>query len=56
MIRDLGAMDDSGFGIYKYYFKLLRTFGAFPYRVEGNAQKVIKLRRNTIGKLLEIIV
>ncbi|XP_035707337.1 uncharacterized protein LOC110848329 isoform X2 [Folsomia candida] len=33
-------MDDSGFGIYKYYFKLLRTFGAFPYRVEGNAQKV----------------
>lgn len=33
-------MDDSGFGIYSFYFKLVRTFGSFPYRVEGTGTKV----------------
>jgi len=28
-------MDDNGFGIYSLYFKALRTFGVFPYRIEN---------------------
>jgi hypothetical protein len=33
-------MDDSGFGIYGFYFSLLRTFGSFPYRVDKTSTKV----------------
>jgi hypothetical protein len=33
-------MDDSGFGVYKFYFKILRNFGAFPFRIEYPGSKL----------------
>jgi len=33
-------MDDTGFGSYSFYFKLLRNFGAFPFRIDHTGLKV----------------
>lgn len=33
-------MDDTGFGSYSFYFKLLRNFGSFPFRIEHTGLKV----------------